>query len=119
MLPVGGSAAAVPLDSGPLVQVSGASPIADCKGADGSIGGTNVVNSEVEPWLFVDPSNSNVMIGAWQQDRWSNGGSKGLVTAASTNGGTSWAVNRNTKSSTCTGERRTTAGTTSGPATRG
>jgi hypothetical protein len=104
MLPVGtGSAAAVPFDSDPLVQVSGASPIAACDGDDGNIGGTNFVNSEVEPWLSVDPSNANVMIGAWQQDRWSNGGSEGLVTATSTNGGTSWTVNANTKSTKCSG----------------
>jgi hypothetical protein len=91
------TAAAVPLDSGPLVQVSGASPIAACNG-DNDVVGTEVVNSEVEPWLSVDPSNSDVMIGAWQQDRWSNGGSEGLVTATSTNGGAAWTVNANTKS---------------------
>jgi hypothetical protein len=98
-----GSAAAVPLARGPLVQVSGASPIAACDGDDGNIGGTNVTNSEVEPWLSVDPSNPNIMIGAWQQDRWSNGGSEGLVTARSTNGGSGWTVNANTKSTKCTG----------------
>jgi hypothetical protein len=104
MLLVGaGSAAAVPLTSGSLVQVSGASPIAACNGDDGNIGGTNFTNSEVEPWLSVDPSNPNVMIGAWQQDRWSNGGSEGLVTATSTNGGTGWTVNAATKSTKCTG----------------
>lgn len=98
-----GSAAAVPLASGPLVQVTGASPIAACDGDDGNIGGTNVTNSEVEPWLSVDPSNPMVMIGAWQQDRWSNGGSEGLVTATSTDGGAGWSVNANTKSTKCTG----------------
>jgi hypothetical protein len=103
MLLVAGSAAAVPLDSGPLVQVSGVSPIAACNGDNGNIGGTNFTNSEVEPWLSVDRSNPNIMIGAWQQDRWSNGGSEGLVTATSTNGGSSWTVNANTKSTTCTG----------------
>jgi len=103
MLLVAGSAAAVPLTKGPLVQVSGASPIAACDGDDGNIGGTNFTNSEVEPWLSVDPSDTDVLIGAWQQDRWSNGGSEGLVTASSTDGGTSWAVNATTKSTKCTG----------------
>src|SRR5262245_8636877 len=89
--------AAVPASAGPvtstrLVQVAGASPIATCQGDDGNIGGTNVRNSEVEPFVAVDPSNPNVMVGAWQQDRWSNGGSQGLVTATSTNGGASWTV---------------------------
>ena len=98
-----GTAAAGPFTTGTLVQVSGASPIADCDGDDGNIGGTNTTNSEVEPFLAVDPSNPNVMVGAWQQDRWSNGGSEGLVSATSTNGGASWTVNANTKSTKCTG----------------
>ena len=98
-----GSAAAGPFSSGPLVQVSGASLIAACDGDDGNVGGTSFVNSEVEPWLSVDPSNPSVMIGAWQQDRWSNGGSEGLVTATSTDGGASWTLNAQTKSSKCTG----------------
>ncbi|HZC99511.1 MAG TPA: sialidase family protein [Actinomycetes bacterium] len=98
-----GSAVAGSFSSGPLVQVSGASPIGACDGDDGNVGGTNFLDSEVEPWLSVDPSNPNVLIGAWQQDRWSNGGSEGLVSATSTNGGASWSVNSLTKSSTCTG----------------
>jgi hypothetical protein len=98
-----GSAAAGPFTSGPLVQVSGASPIAACDGDDGNIGGTNFLHSEVEPYVMVDPSNPAVLIGAWQQDRWSNGGSEGLVSATSTNGGTGWSVNAQTKSSNCTG----------------
>jgi hypothetical protein len=60
-----GSAAAGPFTSGPLVQVSGASPIAACDGDDGNIGGTNFLHSEVEPYLAVDPSNPAVMIGGW------------------------------------------------------
>lgn len=98
-----GSVTAGPFTEGPLVQVSGASPIAGCEGDDGNVGGTQFVGSEVEPFLSVDPSNASVMIGAWQQDRWSNGGSEGNVTATSTNGGASWTLNPVTKSSTCTG----------------
>jgi hypothetical protein len=100
---VTGSVVAGPFTTTPLVQVSGASPIAACQGDDGNIGGTNVRNSEVEPFLAVDPSNADVLIGAYQQDRWSNGGSQGIVTATSTNGSASWNVNANTKSSKCTG----------------
>src|ERR671930_315611 len=89
-----GTATAGPFTTSPLVQVSGtASPIAACNGDDGNIGGTEYTNAEVEPHVVVDPSNPNVLIGAWQQDRWSNGGSEGLVTARSTNGGASWSVN--------------------------
>jgi hypothetical protein len=98
-----GTAAAGPFSTGPLIQVSGASPIASCDGDDGNIGGVNFTGSEVEPHVVVDQSNSNVLIGAWQQDRWTNGGSEGLVTATSYDGGASWAVNAKTKSSKCTG----------------
>src|SRR4029450_9507980 len=87
----------------PPAPAPAAAPPAACQGDDGNIGGTNVRNSEVEPFVAVDPSNPNVMVGAWQQDRWSNGGSQGLVTATSINGGASWTVNAQTKSSKCTG----------------
>jgi hypothetical protein len=100
---VTGSVLAGPFTAGPLVQVSGASPIAACDGDDGNIGGTQTVNSEVEPFLAVVSSNPNVLIGAWQQDRWSNGGSEGNVTATSINGGATWTVNAQTKSTKCTG----------------
>ena len=98
-----GSVVAGPFTAGPLVQVSGPSPIAACNGDDGNVDGTQFVNSEVEPFVSVDPSNPNVLIGAWQQDRWNNGGSEGNVSATSLNGGASWVVNPNTKSSKCTG----------------
>ena len=101
-----GTAAAGPFTTGPLVQVSAASPIAACDGDAGFTGippGVSYTGAEVEPHVVVNPSNSNVLIGAWQQDRWNNGGSEGLVTATSTNGGTSWAINANTRSSKCTG----------------
>jgi len=98
-------AAAAPLSEGPLVQVSGASPIpAACIG-DTNASSTSVNNygTEVEPYVVVDPSNPNVLVGAWQQDRWNDGGSRGIVTATSTTGGASWTLNSNTKSSACTG----------------
>src|ERR1041385_7596856 len=47
----------------------------------------NYENAEVEPWLAVSPSNPNDVAGMWQQDRWSDGGSHGLVAAASHHGG--------------------------------
>ncbi len=69
------------------VTVSGASPFAAC-----TIGGpgTNYVNAEVEPWVAVNPTNAKNLIGAWQQDRWSNGGAHGLVAGYSFDGGTTW-----------------------------
>ena len=74
---------------GPLVLASGSSPFAAC-----TIGGTpdsvNYVNSEVEPWVAVNPANSNNRIGVYQQDRWNDGGAHGLVAAVTHNGGLTW-----------------------------
>jgi hypothetical protein len=94
-----------PFTSGDLVQVSGASPIpAACIGdEDASATSVNTHNSEVEPWLAADPSDPEHFVGAWQQDRWNDGGSRGIVTATSFGGGASWTLERATKSSICTG----------------
>ena len=91
-----------PLTNDPIVQVSGASPLGACLG-DQAGSGVNYPDSEVEPWLTVNPADSGNLIGAWQQDRWDNGGSKGLVSASSFDGGHTWTLNPNTKSSICTG----------------
>jgi hypothetical protein len=52
----------------------------------------NYLNSEVEPEVAVDPTNPSHLVGAWQQDRWSNGGAHGLVAGYSNNGGASWHI---------------------------
>ena len=72
--------------SGP-VDVSGLSPFAAC-----TVGGpgTNSVNSEVEPFVAVNPTNPSNIVGVFQQDRWSNGGAHGLVASTSHDGGTTW-----------------------------
>ncbi|MGH2735473.1 MAG: sialidase family protein [Actinomycetota bacterium] len=97
--------AADPFASGPLVQVSGASPIpATCIGdANAPSSSVNFFNSEVEPHVWVDPSNPDVLVGAWQQDRWNDGGARGNVSATSLDGGLTWTLNATTKSSICTG----------------
>jgi hypothetical protein len=102
VLVTGVSAASFTL--GPLVQVSGVSPFAGCT-ADNVAGQTGAVflNSEVEPWIDVNPANPSNMIGIWQQDRWSNGGARGLVAGVTTNGGTSWSFAGNLKTTVCTG----------------
>jgi hypothetical protein len=97
------AASAGPFTPGDTVQVSGDSPIPQGCLGDQPGTGTNFFNSEVEPYVSVDPSNPLHMVGAWQQDRWSDGGSRGLVTAASFDGGQTWTLNADTKSSICTG----------------
>lgn len=79
------------LQVGPLRQVSGQSPFADCT-ADGlpPQSGTVYLNSEVEPWIDVNPLNPLHLVATWQQDRWSNGGARGLVAGVSLDGGESW-----------------------------
>src|SRR5437870_852427 len=87
-----------PFVTGALVQVSGTSPFAGCTADDvaGQIardptGQRKVyLNSEVEPWVDVNPTNPNNIVAFWQQDRWSDGGSRGLVAGVSLNGGVSW-----------------------------
>lgn len=86
------SASASTYTTGPLRLVSGPSPFANCTtiGGPGNPPGINYVNAEVEPWVAVNPANAQNIVAVYQQDRWSNGGARGLVTAVSHNGGTTW-----------------------------
>ncbi len=72
-----------------LKQASGESPfIAGCNG--GMQPGSNARDMEVEPWLAVDPTHPMHLVGVWQGDRWSTGGSNGLVAGISQDGGDTW-----------------------------
>jgi len=73
----------------PLTLVSGPSPFASCT-IGGGPGAINYVNAEVEPFVAVNPTNPKNIIGAWQQDRWNDGGARGLVAGFSFNGGKTW-----------------------------
>ncbi|HEX6197718.1 MAG TPA: sialidase family protein [Jiangellaceae bacterium] len=84
-----GTAAAGPYTPDPETQVSGTSPFDPGCGLTPN-GGTLFVNSEVEPWVDVSPVDSDIVAGIWQQDRWSNGGSRGNVAAISFDAGGSW-----------------------------
>ncbi|MDQ3987053.1 MAG: glycoside hydrolase [Actinomycetota bacterium] len=75
--------------SDPLVQVSSVTPFASNCGTAGQEG-TLYLNSEVEPWVDVNPADSDNIVGSWQQDRWSNGGARGLVAGVSFDGGDNW-----------------------------
>ena len=92
---------------GDLVQVSGPSPfpppvVGNC-GIVAGQSGDIYPNSEVEPYVEVNPADEENLIGAWQQDRWSNGGSRGNVVGASFDNGDSWLIVPQTKNSQCTG----------------
>src|SRR5438067_1346690 len=78
------------------VDVSGLSPFASC-----TVGGpgTNFVNSEVEPFVAVNPANPSNIGGVFQQHRWSNGGAHGPGASTShdrrtTSGGQTWEAPR-------------------------
>jgi hypothetical protein len=86
---VGGGTAAGAVD--PLIQVSEPSPFAPgCEGAPQT--GTVFRNAEVEPWVDTNLADEDNLVGNWQQDRWSNGGASGNLSAFSTDGGLTWEI---------------------------
>src|ERR1700694_3829003 len=70
-----------------IVRVSANTPFrAGCTGTLPQPG-TLYPNAEVEPYVSVNPTNQDNVIGVWQQDRYSNGGARGLMTGLSRDGG--------------------------------
>lgn len=81
----------IAMAAGPyLVSPTNPYAAAGCTAMDNQPGSRNYRDSEVEPQVAIDPTNGQHLVGAWQQDRWSNGGAHGLVAAYSTTGGASW-----------------------------
>ena len=83
--------------AGTLVQVSSVSPFGQleaCGNFPGTIPGPGLgfVDSEVEPWVVVNPTDSDNIVAFWQQDRWSNGGCRGNVAGTSFDGGDTWSI---------------------------
>jgi hypothetical protein len=76
---------------GPLVQVSSSTPFTNFGDIAGQ-SGTIYLNSEVEPRIAVDPTNPLHLVGVYQQDRWSNGGCRGIMAADSVDGGNTWTL---------------------------
>src|SRR5262249_1111054 len=72
------------------VAVAGESPFdPNC---DGTQTGTHYRNAPTEPWVAVDPKNPLHFVGVWQQDRWADGASSGLLTGVSFDGGRNWTI---------------------------
>jgi hypothetical protein len=70
-------------------RVTRPSPFPDgCSDVDDT--GQNYPNAEVEPFASANPKNGLNIVGVWQQDRWSDGGSRGTGTGFSFNGGRTW-----------------------------
>lgn len=73
----------------PQYRVSAASPFA--AGCDGvAPDGTVYPDAEVEPSFVINPRDGTNIVAAWQQDRWSTGGARGIVAAVSRDGGKTW-----------------------------
>ncbi len=94
---VGTAGANTYLVTGPTLASGGATPFAPGCGGPGEgfhtpteVAGVNFPNTEVEPWIQVNPQDPSDLVGFWQQDRWSDGGAHGLVAGVSDDGGTSW-----------------------------
>lgn len=81
-------------------RISGRSPW-----ADSSCGPTQIsyIDSEVEASLAISPTDPSHLVAAWQQDRTSHGGARGLVTAASFDGGATWTTTVPQGGSLCSG----------------
>jgi hypothetical protein len=78
-------------EAGSPVPVSASSPFLTCTDDQPSLQqGQLYLHSEVEPRLAVNPRNPDHVVGTFQQDRWSNGGARGIVTAVSLDGGLTW-----------------------------
>jgi hypothetical protein len=74
---------------GQPVYLSGLTPWPNTSDLAGQTG-TNHLNSAVEPSIATDPNNPLHMVTVWQQDRWSDGGSRGIMAAVTTDGGATW-----------------------------
>jgi hypothetical protein len=82
--------------------LAGISPFSpDCNGSQNG-GGANYRNAPVEPYAAVDPSAPLHLVGVWQQDRWSDGGASGILSAVSRDGGRTWSTSA-AQFSICTG----------------
>jgi hypothetical protein len=86
-----GSAVASPFVLGSDIQVSGASTLTSCTAGASDDFESAYDNTEVEPQVAVDPTNADEIVGVSQQDRWPDGGARGLTSWMSSDGSASWA----------------------------
>jgi hypothetical protein len=96
-------ASAAPFSAGPDVLVSGPSTLTACPFGASADFAAAYDNTEVEPQVAVNPANPNEMIGATQQDRWPDGGARGLSSWITHDGGNSWAKLPDVPWSACQG----------------
>jgi hypothetical protein len=106
LVPVAAGAAPV-APVGIAVSPTAGSPFAGCATdlveLQRSLGAVDFPNSEVEPYVAVNPTNPDNLIAVWQQDRWDGGGSRGNLAGVSFDGGDSFQMVMPTRSSACSG----------------
>jgi hypothetical protein len=83
-LALAASASADQLHVGRLVQVTNGDPFANCTadnvaGQEAANGSTLFPNTAIEPSIAVDPTDFEKVLVGHQQDRWNDGGARGLV----------------------------------------
>ena len=100
---IGGTALAAPYNLGPDVNVSVPSTLTGCPFGASPDFAEAYDNTEVEPQVAVDPTNPGEITGASQQDRWPDGGARGLTSWMSTNGAASWSKLPDVAWSACQG----------------
>jgi hypothetical protein len=97
------SASGSPFTIGADVKVSGASTLTNCAFGASDDFTKAYDNAEVEAQVAVNPTNSKEVVGVSQQDRWPDGGARGLTSWSSTTGGTSWSKLTDVPWSACQG----------------
>jgi hypothetical protein len=63
-----------------------------CDGVVQNPGATLNLAAVVEPHIARSATNANFVLASWQQDRWSDGGARGVGSSVSTDGGRNWSA---------------------------
>jgi hypothetical protein len=77
----------------PVDTSAGASPFVGCTVDNAAVQqtfSTLFTNAQPEPRVAVNPTNPMNIVGAYHQDRWNNGGNRGMSFSVSHDGGATW-----------------------------
>jgi hypothetical protein len=84
------NASGSPFGIGSDVKVNGGSTLTSCTAGASDDFDSAYDNREVEAQVAVNPTNTDEIFGVAQQDRWPDGGARGLTSWRSVSGGASW-----------------------------
>lgn len=101
-----GAASAQAPTVSPLQQITRGSIFNKCTAdnvaqQEATLGSTQYPNTEIEPYLAINPVNPSIMLVGMQQDRWSDGGSRGQRGQYTTDGGATWRPSSTTGVTKC------------------